>query len=146
LENPTIFPTVFSVSSPPYQLPYIQFLIEKNNNPRSMKNLLYFYGQKGMKVYLGKRGYGTMAVDINMLQPPLPWNGGYGGVTLIAGGTAVQSSRSIALQIIRDSPNVPVTYVHTSRVWPIPFIDEMVELQKSASNLRCFFFYTGKEV
>jgi len=54
-----------------------------------MKNLLFFNGKKGLKVYLGKKGYGTVAVDVNMLQPPLPWNGGYGGITLIAGGSAV---------------------------------------------------------
>ena len=53
-----------------------------------------------MKVFLGKRGYGTVAVELNMLNPPLPWNGGYGGVTLIAGGSAVQASRSIALEIL----------------------------------------------
>jgi len=32
-----------------------------------MKNLLFFKGTKGMKVYLGRKGYGTVAVDVNML-------------------------------------------------------------------------------
>jgi hypothetical protein len=32
-----------------------------------MKNLLFYKGKPGMKVFLGKKGYGTVAVDINML-------------------------------------------------------------------------------
>ncbi|CDW90707.1 UNKNOWN [Stylonychia lemnae] len=90
-DNPPVFPAVFSICSPPYELPFIDFLIEENHNPRSMKNLLFFQAKEEMKVYLGKKGYGTVAIDINMLQTPLPWNGGSGGITLIGGGSAVQA-------------------------------------------------------
>ena len=98
-----------------------------------------------MKVYLAKKAYGTVAVDLNMLSPPLPWNGGYGGITLISGGTAVQSARSIALQILEESDVVPITYIHTSRIWPIPFAEEMYNLSNEVDNLQTHFFYTGKE-
>ena len=98
-----------------------------------------------MKVYLAKKAYGTVAVDLNMLSPPLPWNGGYGGITLISGGTAVQSARSIALQILEESEVIPITYIHTSRIWPIPFQEEIEALSESFTNLKTHFFYTGKE-
>ncbi len=139
------FSGTFSIASCPSVLPLVQFAVSQDQNPRSMRHLMYFKLKRGDSLFVDRRGWGTVAVAPRMLMTPI---GGPGGLCLISGGTALIGQLSIIDEMLTNPegkllPNV--TIIHSNRsATEIPFHDKLRKLAED-SKITYILRITGLE-
>ena len=144
----SIFPGTYSIASPPSALPLIKFAIGKDQNPRNLRNRLYYHAQIGDPILLDSKGSGTVAITPRMVMTPV---GGPGGLMLIGGGSAVMGLVSIVEELLsndndREGLKIPaIKLFHSNRSnEDIPFYDRMQELGRIHDTFHYFPHITGE--
>ena len=143
----SIFPGTYSIASPPSALPLIKFAIGKDQNPRNLRNRLYYHAKVGDPILLDSKGSGTVAITPRMVMTPV---GGPGGLMLIGGGSAVMGLVSIVEELLsnendREGLKIPaIKLFHSNRSnEDIPFYDRMQELERIHDTFHYFPHITG---
>lgn len=137
-EELVVFPGTYSVSSPPSLLPRVEILVQDSSNPRNLCHYLHRLAKLGETFWVSTVGYGTVAITgEEMVCCPLSWNGGNGGILMMAGGYAPSAPVSIAHALFeRQDAVIPaVTLLHSVRKADnIPFFKNTIKLQAEHSN------------
>jgi len=139
------FPGQYSVVSAPSDLPYVEVMVTNSENPRNLRHWLHRIARVGDKLWVDPVGYGTVAVTgKEMLDCPLAWNGGKGGICLLGGGSGISACISIIRHLCEEDHPVDIVFIHSNRNEDeIPFYDEMKTMEKENKNLKVIHTLTG---